>query len=398
MNLNLLKQTDDLLPRLRQIQLPALIVGIIGLVVWFAGMGVGGTEKIFFQSYLFAFLFALAIPLGSFGILLLHHTLGGYWGVAIRRMLESAALTLPLMALVFVPILILGLPTLYDWADPSIVAHDPILQHKAAYLNVPFFIARAAIYFLFWIGTTWFLSKWSREQDDNPDPWYVVRFRQLSGAGILFFVLTITFAAIDWGMSLDPHWFSSIYGGIFMLGQALTTFAFMILMVAALSSRKPLSEILISKQYHDLGNLLFAFTILWTYFSLSQFLIMWSGNLPEEAPWYVRRQMPGWQEIGIAIVVFQFAMPFLLLLQRFLKRNIGYLWKIALFVFLMRFVEFFWFIVPSFYKSPLEVHMMYFAAPIGFVGIWIVVFIEVLKRRPIVPLGDPLLRELASHG
>jgi hypothetical protein len=392
-----LKQTDDILPVLKKLQLPVIIVGVLGLIVWAMGLGVGGTRETFFQSYLYAYLFWLAIPMGSLAILFLHHTVGGLWGVAIRRMLESAALTIPLMALLFIPIII-AMPDLYEWARPEVVAHDPILQHKAIYLNVPFFIGRAVVYFGLWSVAAWFLVKWSKQQDETADPVILKRFRTLGPPGILIYVLTMTFAAIDWGMSLEPHWFSAIYGGIFFIGQGLTTFAFMIMLVALLSKRKPLSDLLVTKQYHDLGNLLFAFTIIWTYFSLSQFLIMWSGNLPEETPWYIHRSQPGWNEIAVGIVVLQFALPFLLMLQRFMKRNISYLWKVALVIFIMRFADIFWYIMPAFNETVPDVHWMTYAAPIGFGGIWIAIFIEVLKRRPIVPVHDPLVQELASHG
>jgi len=397
MNVNL-AQTDEILPQLKRVQLPALIVGVIGLIVWVAAFGVGMTTQQFFQSYLFAFLFWMAIPLGSFSLLLLHHTVGGLWGVAIRRMLESAVLTLPLIALLFVPIALFAMPYLYEWSIPDIVAHDEILQLKTPYLNVPFFIIRAVIYFAFWIGTAFTLVAWSKEQDKTGNPSILGRFATLSPIGIALYVLTMTFAAVDWGMSLEPHWFSAIYGGIFVIGQGLTTFAFMIMMVGLLANRKPLSQILVTKQFHDLGNLLFAFTILWTYFSLSQFLIMWSGNLPEETPWYLRRQQPGWNELAVFIVLFQFAIPFFLLLQRFIKRRIKYLWKVALFIFLIRFVELFWFIIPAFYETVAAVPWVIYVSPIAVGGIWIGLFIEVLKRRPIVPINDPLLQELAHHG
>ena len=392
-----LKQKDDILPQLKKIQFPAFIVGVLGIIVWAMGLGVGGTRETFFQSYLYAYLFWIGIPLGSFSILLLHHTVGGFWGVAIRRMLESAALTIPLMALLFLPIII-AMPDLYEWSRPEVVAHDPIIQKKVAYLNVPFFIGRTVFYFLFWAGVGWLLVKWSKDQDTSDDPSIVKKFRTIAPISIVVYVLTMTFAAVDWGMSLEPHWFSAIYGGIFIIGQALTTFAFMILMLAVVAKRKPLADLLVTKQFHDLGNLLFAFTILWTYFSLSQFLIMWSGNLPEEAPWYVHRAQPGWNEIAMAIVALQFALPFFLLLQRFMKRKISYLWKVALLIFCLRFVDIFWYIMPAFNENLIDVHWMTYVAPIGFGGIWIGIFIEVLKRRPIVPIHDPLLQELASHG
>jgi hypothetical protein len=219
----------------------------------------------------------------------------------------------------------------------------------------------------------------------------------LSAPGILFFVITMTFAAFDWGMSLEPHWFSSIYGGIFIIGQGLVSFAVVILIVALLSEIKPLKDVLTTKHFHDLGNLMFAFTILWTYFSLAQFLIIWSANLPEETPWYIHRQQPGWNGVAIAIVLFQFVLPFFLLLNRFMKRNISYLWKVAIVVIFMRMVDLFWYIMPAFNENISTVHWMTFAAPVAFGGFWVWLFIEVLKRRPILPMGDPQLKEVLKH-
>lgn len=384
-------------PRLGFLQKIAAIVGAVGIVVWILGLFVGTREQ-FFQSYLFAYLFWIGIPLGSFALLMLQHMVHGMWGSAIRRLLEGAALTIPLMGLVFLPILLFGMTDLYEWARPEVVANDPILQHKVPYLNMPFFIARAIGYYVIWTAITLLLIKWSNEEDKTKDPAMQKRYRMLSGPGIALYVLTMTFAAFDWGMSLEPHWFSAIYGVIYMIGQGLSTFAFMILMVALLADRKPLSDILVTKHFHDLGNLLLAFTILWTYMSLSQFLIIWSANLPEETPWYIHRQSGSWNTIAVAVVLVQFVLPFFLLLQRFMKRKIQHLWKVAIVIFVMRFVDLFWTVVPAFNNTLADVHWMTYAAPIGLGGLWVAVFVEVLKRRPIIPIGDPHMQEVHGHG
>lgn len=389
--------TDEVKSRLQRVQLPALIVGGVGLVVWVVGTFVMGTTEQFFQSYLFAFLFWLGIPLGSFSLLMLQHTANGHWGIAIRRLLEAAAITIPLMALLFLPIALFAMPTLYEWANPEIVAQDTILQSKEPYLNLPFFYARAGGYFAIWIIAAFLLYKWSGDQDKTGNPAIIRRFRVVSGIGIVIYFLTMTFAAFDWGMSLEPHWFSAMYGVIFIVGQALTTFAFMILIVALVSNTEPMAAILTTKHFHDLGNLLFATTIFWTYVTLGQYIIIWSGNLPEEVPWYIHRNAAGWHAITIAIVLAQFALPFLLLLHRFIKRNISYLWKVALFVFLIRFLEMFWLIEPAFYHSVLSVPWATYAAPVAVGGIWVWVFIEVLKRRPILPVQDPQMQEVSAH-
>lgn len=393
---------EDINPQVKRLQMPAFIVGAVGIVIWLAGFFLGGTKEQFFQSYLYAYLFWIGIPLGSFIILMLQHMVSGMWGVAVRRILEAAAMTLPFMALLFVPIAAFGMQDLYEWARPDAVAHDALLQHKSVYLNTPFFYLRAVIYFVFWIGFAFLLAKFSSDQDKSETPFPSSRFRLVSGPGIALYVLTMTFAAFDWGMSLEPHWFSAIYGVIFIIGQALSTFALTILIVAYLSDRKPFSDLLTTKHFHDLGNLLFAFTILWTYMSLSQFIIIWSANLPEETPWYIHRAQGGWNAVAVSVLAVQFVLPFFMLLQRFIKRKIQYLWKVALVIFIMRFVDLFWLIIPAFNQAVGDVHWMTYVAPIGIGGIWLGIFLEVLQRRPIIPFRDPQIIELqealAHHG
>jgi hypothetical protein len=392
-----MNQTGSIKPQLTRVQVPAIIIGVLGLAGWAAGFLLGGGRDTFFQSYLFAFLFWLALPLGSLALLMLQYLTGGKWGYAVRRLLEASALTIPLMAVIFIPIALFAMPDLYPWAQPDTVAHDVILQRKAPYLNVSFFYIRAGVYFVLWMAFLFFLNRWSRLQDTT-DKDFSGKLRALSGPGIVLYILTMTFASFDWGMSLEPHWFSAIYGVIFIIGQGLTTFAFMIMMIAILSKREPMQGLLSTKHFHDLGNLLFAFTILWTYMSLSQFIIIWSGNLPEETPWYIHRNTDGWNVLAVAIILVQFVLPFFLLLQRFMKRKIEYLWKVALVIFVMRFVDLFWIVVPAFNQRLSDVHWMNYVAPIGLGGVWIWIFLEILKRRPILSTGDPQYQEALGHG
>ena len=271
---------------LQQFQKRSLLVGIVGLALCGAGMLFNREE--FFRSYLLAYLFWIGIALGCLAIVMLHHLSGGAWGIVIRRLLESATRTLPLMALLFLPI-VFGLSHLYEWARPEALG-DKILRHKSLYLNVPFFLARAALYFAAWIAVVYFLNKWSLKQDQTAAPSLSRQLELLSGPGLVIYGATMTFASIDWVMSLEAHWFSTIYGLSFMVGQVLGAFAFVIAAAILLSSRKPLSEVISSEHLHDLGKLLLAFVMLWAYLAFSQFLIMYSGNLPEEIPWYMRRQ------------------------------------------------------------------------------------------------------------
>jgi hypothetical protein len=383
-------------PELRRIQQYALLVGVIAFVACVVGALFSPVQ--FFRSYLLAYVFWLGIALGCLAIVMLHYLSGGAWGIVIRRFLESGTRTLPLMAVLFLP-LVFGLSDIYVWARADAVAHDTLLQHKSVYLNVPFFLARTVLYFVAWIGVTYFLNKWSLIQDHQPDDQQLARrFRLLSGPGLVLYGLAVTFAAIDWLMSLEPHWYSTIYGVMVMVGQCLTAFAFAIAIAAFLATRPPLSQVLSAAHFHDLGSLLLAFVMLWTYMAFSQYLIIWSGNLPEENIWYIHRQQGGWQWIGLAVLVFHFVLPFLLLLSREVKRNARLLAGIAGGILLMRFVDLFWLIVPAFHPTGFTLHWMDVAAPIGLGGIWLAIFMWQLGGRPLLPLSDPALKEALEHG
>jgi hypothetical protein len=340
-----------------------------------------------FRSYLVAYLFWFGIALGCLPLLMLHHLVGGTWGFVIRRILEAGTRTLPLMLVLFVPLLF-GVHSLYEWSHPEVVARDHVLQAKHAYLNVPFFIVRAVIYFLAWLTFAFLLNRWSAEQDATGDPRLVRRFQLLSAPGIVVYSLAITFASIDWAMSLEPHWFSTIYGMLFIVGQTLAALAFVIPVAGLLSESPPVSEVLNAGVFQDLGNLLLTFVMLWAYISFSQFLIIWSGNLPEEIPWYLHRGTNGWQWVAAFLALFHFAVPFLLLLGRGIKRKKRFLGGIALVVLLMRWVDWYWLIAPS-YLSSVKIHLfdvVLFAA-IG--AIWLYVFLGQLNNRALLPLRDP---------
>ncbi len=371
-----------------RIQKRALTVGLVASAAVLAGAFTDSTQ--FFRSYLFAYFFWLGLSLGSFAIVMLHHITGGSWGFAIRRVLEAGMRTLPLMALAFVPIL-LAVGTLYPWAAHDAAAHDELLAHKAPYLNVPFFIGRAAVYFVLWIGIAWILLRYSAKQDRTGDPGPARRARTLAGPGLAVYGLTMTFAAVDWAMSLEPHWFSTMYGVIFIVGQALSTLAFSIVVAAWLQKRPPFSRFLSTGHFHDLGNLMFAFVMLWAYVSFSQYLIIWSGNIAEETPWYLHRTGHGWEALAIALLVFHFAVPFLLLLSRKSKRNSQILATIALGLLAMRFVDLYWFIGPAFHREGLAVHWMDFVTPVALGGLWLAWFIRQLKGRPLISLQDSAL-------
>lgn len=385
-------------PQVDRLQRVALLVGVAGALLSLVG-ALRNPEQ-FFRSYLYGFLFWNGIALGALGLLMIQHLTGGFWGLATRRLLEAATRTLPVTAVLFLPVLF-GMSHIYVWAHPEVVAADPILRHKSAYLNVPFFAARAVFYFLCWNALAHFLSKWSLEQDAGVVYERGRRLRSLSGGGLVLLGLTLTFSAVDWAMSLSPHWFSTIYGIIFMVGDVLSAMALVIVLLAYMGHEAPFNHSVKASTTHDLGKLTLAFVMLWAYVNLSQFLITWSGNLPEEIPWYIQRLQGGWQWVGIALVLFHFVLPYLLLLSRDLKRSAPLLAKVAGLLLLMRLVDLFWLVAPDMQghghgAHGLAMHWLDVAAPVGLGGLWLAAFARQLKNRPLVPQADPELAELLA--
>ena len=372
---------------LRRWQRPALGAGGIALGASLLGAILWPTE--FYQAWLVAFLYWLGASLGSLAILSLQHITGGRWGATIRRPLEAAAGTIPLMALFFVPIVI-GLPILYEWARPDVVAHDPILQAKAFYLNKPFFIGRAVFYFAVWSLLARQLIRWSSQEDeDGHSPRRAGRVYSASIAGLILYILTLTFASIDWGMSLTPHWYSHIYGLVFAIGQVTTAMTMMIMATAMFADTFPMSKVATPERFHDLGKLLFAFVMVWGYFHVSQFLIIWSADLPEEVTWYIDRTAGGWKQLVICVVVLEFVIPFALLLSRSLKRNKTALVRVAAVLLLARYLDIYWWIMPSFSPGHITIHPLHLATLIGIGGVWVWAFLTNLSARPVLAFNDP---------
>jgi hypothetical protein len=363
-----------------------------------AGMGIAGAAVLAgvlaapaglaqcLRSYLMAWVFWTGVALGCLAILMIHHVTGGAWGVAVRRFLECGTRTLPLMAILFLP-LALGVQDLYAWARPEAAA-DHVIAQKQLYLNVPFFLARAAFYFAAWIGVARLLARWSLAQDDASDPRAGYKLEQLSRGGLLLLGLTMTFAAVDWMMSLEPHWFSTVYGVLFMVGSVLSAFALVIPVVASVAVRKPFADVVTPEHFHDLGKLLLAFVMLWAYVTLSQFLIVWSANLPEEIPWYLRRLQGGWQWLALLLVAVHFALPFVLLLSRDLKRSARGLAALALVLLAARFADVFWLLAPALDRPALAVHWLDPVALLGVGGLWMAVYVRALAAVPLVPRHD----------
>ncbi|MDQ3212962.1 MAG: hypothetical protein M3Q85_09835 [Acidobacteriota bacterium] len=384
-------------PALARLQQRALIVGVLGLAAGAVGAVLNPDQ--FFRSWLIGFLFCLGLSLGPLALLMLQHMSGGQWGLVGRRVFEAASRNLPFVALLFIPILF-GLPRLFEWARPEAVQADHILQIKAPYLNVPFFIARAVLYFVLWIGGAWLLNKWSAAQDRGEiatTPADSRRFRVVSAPGLIVYVLTLTFASTDWVMSLDAHWYSTIFGFIFVAGQGLTGFALVIVVLSALTDTEPYATFLNKRHFLDLGKLLLAFVMLWAYFSFSQFLIIWSGNLPEEITFFTERLEGGWQWVSLAILLGHFALPFVLLLSRDLKRRPRLLAQVALVILVFRFVDLMWLVEPMFGHEGFPLHWMNLAVPAGLTGVWLFLFARQLRSRPLLPLNDPFFKEAFAH-
>jgi hypothetical protein len=353
----------------------------------------------FWQSYLLAYIFWLEIALGCLGMVMLHHVAGGRWSFVIRRLMETGAMTLPLLAVLFIPLLI-GLTRLYPWTDPALVAQSELLQHKSVYLNIPFFIVRAVIYFTVWSGLAYLLNRWSLRQDETGEPGLSSRLRRLSAIGLILYFVTATFAAFDWLMSLEPEWFSSIYGVLFIVGQALAALALAVIGLRLMAKGQPMTETIASSTwanlFNDLGNFLLGFVVVWAYISFSQFLIIWSANIPEEAIWYYHRSQGGWQWVGMGLILFHLVLPFFLLLSRRIKRQAQWLAGLAMAILLMRLVDLFWLIVPAFYPDGLHVHWLDVTLLIAMGGGWITIFVRQLAVKPILPLYNPQPHEAAA--
>lgn len=382
-------------PDLRVARTRAAAIAAAALLV----SGIGGllNPTQFFYSYLIAFMVCLGVSLGCLALMMVHHLSGGAWGIVIRRVLEAASRTLPVVALLFVPIA-LGMHVLYLWSRPEVVAADPLIQEKMLYLNRPFFLARAIVYFAVWIGTARVLNAWSLAQDETGDPRLARRMQLVSAGGLVLYGLTITFASFDWVMSLEPHWFSTIFGVLFMGGQGLSALAFVIAAMVLLSARPPMAGVVTPTHLHDLAKLLLAFVMLWAYFNFSQFLIIWSGNLVEEIPYYLHRTHGGWRAIGLALIVFHFAVPFLLLLSRTLKRDARALLWLASGLLAMRVVDLFYLIGPEAHPEGFGVHWMDVTLPVGLGAAWVALFLRQLAKRPLIPVNEPYLAEALRHG
>ncbi len=384
----------------------ALVVGVLGLIMSIVGWITKPED--FYRSYLLAFLLVLGLSLGSLGLLMLQHLTGGHWGILIRRPLESATRVLWLVAAFAVP-LVFGMKYLYTthtvggetrigWLSAPATGQEGALSDlQQSYLTHNFFIVRIVVYFLVWIFLMWLFNRMSLQQDVNRDDRALrARLKFWAGPGIILYVFAMTFAAIDWAMSLSPHWASTIYGFLFVAGQAISAMSLMIITVVLCSRAEPFSHIIQKRHLHDLGKLLFTFNMLWAYFSFSQLLIIWSGNQPEEITFYRSRLFGGWGVVAALVLILHFFLPFFALLSRDLKRNQALLPKLAMWMIAMRSLDLFWLTRPEFTTSALPT-LWDFATILGLGGIWLWFFAVQLKQRPLLPLGEPKLAEAIAN-
>jgi len=367
----------------------ALTVGVVGLLL--SALGWIINAETFFQSYLSAFFFWLSIGLGGLFFVMLHHLTSASWSVVLRRLSENVMSMLPLMILFFIPLLF-GIHELYHWSHADVVAHNEILQKKAGYLNVPFFMIRAAIYFIAWIVLARLLYKSSTGQDNGDDGSFYPKFKKISAPGMLVFAFTLTFAGFDWLMSLKPEWYSTIFGVYLFAGSFLGILAFLVLFTQYLQSNGGLQDAVTVEHYHDLGKYLFGFTIFWAYIGFSQFMLIWYGNILEETLWYKARWFGTWKYISLLILFGHFIVPFLWLVTRGAKRNLKVLAGAAFWILLMHWVDIYWMVRPTFSQN-IHFSWMDITSTVGIGGIFLWFLWKKMGARPLVPVGDPYLEK-----
>jgi hypothetical protein len=367
----------------------ALVVGGAAALLT-AALGIANPVQ-FFRSYLVAFVWVSGITFGCFGLMALHHLSSGAWGLMIRRVFEAATRTIPLLAVAFVPV-VLGMRSLYPWTHPD--AH--LEGFSAVYLTPSGFVARAAIAFVLWSAFTGLLSKMSLQQDQTGDRTLRRRMQFVSSGALCVHVIVMTLCSVDWLMSLSAGWASTIYGFYVIAGQVVSALAFVIIVALFLACRPPLEGRFRPDHFHDYGKLLLAFTMIWAYFSVSQFIIIWSGNLPDETTWYMARVSGGWRFFSVFLVFGSFVLPFVLLLSRNLKRDKTRLARVAVLTLVMRWFDDYWLAVPAF-SEHVAPHLLDITAPVALFGLWFFLFTRQLKTRSLLPSREPALKEALGH-
>lgn len=374
----------------RRLPLVGAIVGVVGIA---ASALLGRGEPAFYFSWLVAVLFWLTFAIGSLFFVLVHHATKAGWGIVVRRLAENVAATIPLLFVLFALPVFFGMRDLYHWADPEAVAHDHILQGKQAYLNPGFFWLRAILYFALWSGLALWFRGTSRRQDATGDQELSRRMIRASYPALIVFALSVTFAAFDWIMSLDPHWYSTIFGVVFFAGCVICAFAGLTVLALALTRSGYLRHSITVEHFHDLGKLLFTFMIFWSYTSFSQFFLIWYGNIPEETVWFLERLQGGWKPLTIALALGHFGLPFLFLVQRTVKRSRTLLLLGASWMLLVHLLDLHWQVMPALHGGGPGFLMAELAALVGVGGVMLAALGWLLVGAPLVPVRDPRLLE-----
>ncbi|HEX2836128.1 MAG TPA: hypothetical protein VHW00_24195 [Thermoanaerobaculia bacterium] len=376
-------------------QTPALIAGIIGIIGSAAGFMMNQPE--FFKAWLAPFIFWFLIAAGALAVLCLQYTTGGEWGVLIRRPLGAAARTLPLFLLFGIPV-VLGLSHIYEWANHEKVEHDLLLQQKQLWLNPMGWGIRALVYFALWALWAWRLRQLSLAFAKDRSPYTELSRRKWAASGLLMIVFTLTFTSVDWVMSLEPKWYSSMFGIAFTVGAGLSAFAFVTFFLTTISNTQAMIDILKPNHFRDLGNLMLAFTMLWAYTNFSQFLLIWYGNIKEETPYYLKRMHGGWGVMATILVLFHFFLPFFMLLMRSIKDRPRTIAIVTVIILVMRFMDVYWLIGPAFWPEHFYISWITLFAFLGIGGLWLWAFIGQLKGQTIIPIHETWVEEAIREG
>jgi hypothetical protein len=365
-------------------------MAVLGLIL--SGVGFAVDAHQFFHSYLTAYLYVLTIALGCLFFVMLQHLTRSGWSVAVRRLAEVGAWTLPFFAILFIPILF-GMGDLFHWSEEGAAEHDHLIQHKQGYLNLTFFLIRAAFYFLAWTLLARYFMRRSINQDTTKDPLITVQMQRRAAPGIILFGFTLTFMAFDWLMSMDPHWFSTIFGVYTFAGTAVGSFAFLAVVSMTLRRGGCLVHTVRNDHYQDLGRWMFAFSVFWAYIAFSQFFLIWYGNIPEETIWYVHRIEGNWKMGSLFLVVGHFLVPFVLLMSRWIKRKPGFVTAIAVWMLIILYWHIYWRVMPNLHHHGIHFHWIDLACLVGVGGVFLTLYTRKLIGHALVPVGDPRLPE-----
>ncbi|MCY3929402.1 MAG: quinol:cytochrome C oxidoreductase [Acidobacteria bacterium] len=379
-----------------------LIAGAIGLVFAVVSivLATGSKEstKQFFHSWLVAVVFFLCIGLGCLFFVLIHHATKAGWGVVVRRLAENLACTVPVLAVLFIPVVALGMYDLFHWTHADAVAHDRLLQVKEPWLNETGFWIRTVIYFAVWSGLALYFRNASRRQDESGDEALSRRMARFSPVAVALFAVTLTFAGFDWLMSLEPHWYSTMFGVYFFAGTVVSAFAALTVFTLAFERSGHFRGVVTGEHFHDLGKLLFAFTVFWAYIAFSQFFLIWYANIPEETNWFLSRlhgtadNPANWRPATLLLAIGHFAVPFFFLMPRTIKRNrtlllIGAVWMLAIHLW-----DVFWLVMPNLHRE-MTFSLLDVTSLLGVGGLFLATAGWLLGRGSLVPSRDPRLVE-----